>query len=447
MALVLSVLIWIIATTGGRQVFVKEVLGDAFDSQAEHFLRGNVDVDSDAIRWEAMIVNGKTRMYFGPFPALLRIPLNFIYPEGRGAWSRISGFLAGELALFAFAGLISTALSGSSLSRRDQIWLGGACLFGLLFGSPLLFLLGNLSIYSEAIIWALAWSLAALFFAWRYRRAEGRALTISLLGFSISAACALLSRVTFGAPFVLVALVLAVRLPRASRLRKLVALVGPLGAGIVFHVLLNCAKLDSLTGASYDFYINSAHREFARQHGILDLRRVPYSFADYFDLAPPSFHLQPPFLTVDRHPISYSGLFSLPLSETFISLSWCSAWLVAAAIMGTACLFWRGRSDYFLRWIAAALFAEFVCILSYFALAERYTADLCPFLVFCLVLFLSAGGIIVVRTRYILSALVIVSAAINLLAVSYWLGSDRNLPAETQIFWSAIAGIKQTQIK
>jgi len=37
-ALGLSVLIWIIATTGGRQVFVQEVLGDAFDSQAEHFL-------------------------------------------------------------------------------------------------------------------------------------------------------------------------------------------------------------------------------------------------------------------------------------------------------------------------------------------------------------------------------------------------------------------------
>lgn len=62
MALALTVLIWIIATTGGRQVFVKEVLAVAFDSQAEHFLRGNVGVDSEAIRWEAMIVNGKTQM-------------------------------------------------------------------------------------------------------------------------------------------------------------------------------------------------------------------------------------------------------------------------------------------------------------------------------------------------------------------------------------------------
>jgi len=74
-ALVLSVLVWIIATTDGRHVFVKEALGEAFDSQAEHFLHGNVDVGGEAILWEGMVVDGKARTYFGPFPALLRIPL------------------------------------------------------------------------------------------------------------------------------------------------------------------------------------------------------------------------------------------------------------------------------------------------------------------------------------------------------------------------------------
>src|SRR5258708_2341032 len=89
---VLSVLLWFYTTTGGRQVFVKEVLGGAYDSQAEHFLQSNVDVDAAAIGHEAMIVDGKVRMYFGPFPAFLRIPLNFVYPTGHGKWSRVSGF-------------------------------------------------------------------------------------------------------------------------------------------------------------------------------------------------------------------------------------------------------------------------------------------------------------------------------------------------------------------
>src|SRR5437667_3259079 len=114
--LLLSVLLWVFTTTGGRQVFVKEVLGGAYDSQAEHFLRGDVDVDVEAIGHEAMIVNDHVRMYFGPFPALLRIPLNFIYAAGHGKWSRISGFCAGVIALFSLAGLVRTALCASSLS-------------------------------------------------------------------------------------------------------------------------------------------------------------------------------------------------------------------------------------------------------------------------------------------------------------------------------------------
>ena len=69
---------------------------------------GSMQPPSDMKR---MIVNGKVRMYFGPFPALLRIPLNFIYPAGHGKWSRISGFCAGVIALFAFAGLVQNSVA------------------------------------------------------------------------------------------------------------------------------------------------------------------------------------------------------------------------------------------------------------------------------------------------------------------------------------------------
>src|SRR5438445_3997354 len=309
-ALVLSALIWVIATTGGHQVFVKEILGDAFDSQAEHFLRGNIDVDGEAIRWETMLVNGKTRMYFGPFPAFLRIPLDLVYPAGRGAWSRMSGFLAGELALFGFAGLISTALSGSSLSRRAQNWLGGACLVGFVFGTPLLFLLGNLSIYGEAIIWALAWSITALFFAWRSQVAEGRALTLSLLGFSISTACALLSRVTFGAPLLLIAPLLAIPVIREKRLRPLIALILPLAVGLSFHLFLSYARFGTFIGVNFDHYINPVHREIAHKYGIFNLQRFPYGVADYFCFWLPPIQSVPPFFNARRHlghyPPSYS---------------------------------------------------------------------------------------------------------------------------------------------
>src|SRR5439155_1440009 len=278
---------------GGRQVFVKEVLGGAYDSPTEHFLRGDVDVDAEAISHEAMIVNDHVRMYFGPFPALLRIPLNFAYPAGHGKWSRISGFCAALVALFAVAGLIGTALRSSPLSSRGRTWLGNACIGGFALGSPLLLLLGNLSIYDEAIIWGLAWSLAALYFTFRSRQTDGAALTRSLWGFSLCAAGALLSRVTFGVPS---------------------------------------------------------------------------------------------FVAVDRHLYNHPSLFSNSDSEVYISLLWSSSWLVFAGIMGIVCLV-RRKVD-LLGWgIAAALVIQFLCILSYFVLAQRYATDFYPFLIFCLVIF------------------------------------------------------------
>ena len=445
--MLLSALLWVFTTTGGRQIFINEVLGGAYDSQAEHFLRGDVDVDVEAIGSEAMIVNDHVRMYFGPFPALLRIPLNFVYPAGHGKWSRISGFCAGTIALFAFAGLVRMALRSSPLSSRAANWMGNASIVGFAFGSPLLFLLGNLSIYDEAIIWGFGLSVAALFFALRAQEANGGALTRSLLGFSVCAAGALLSRATFGVPFILIAPVLGVRIQRENRMANLTALLLPLAAGLIFQLLLNFAKFGSFTGATYDFYIDSVHREFAQKHGIFNLNRVRYSFADYFSLAPPSFHLQPPFLRVDRHWLVNSAPFCLPFSETFLSVPWCSSWLVLGVIIGTVLLVRSSRTDYFQRCVAAALFTQFICILSFFALAQRYAADLYPFLIFCFVVFLSAGGMILMRMRRVVPALVAISIIINSLATAFWLASDPNLPPETRLFWSRIAGERVTSIK
>jgi hypothetical protein len=441
LTLALSVLLWVFTMTGGRQVFVKEVLGGAYDSQAEHFLRGDVGVDAAAIAHEAMIVNGKVRMYFGPFPAFLRIPLNFVYPEGRGKWSRLSGYCAGVIALAAFAGLVGTALRSSGLSSRARNWLGNACVVGFAFGSPLLLLLGNLSIYDEAIIWGLAWSLAALFFAFGSRKAEGGALTRSLLGFSLCAAAALLSRVTFGAPFILIAPFLALRIRRENRIANLIALLVPLALGLVFYVWLSYAKFGSLSGVNLDYYINPVHREFAHKHGTFDLRRVPQSLADYFNLRPPAIEHRPPFVKVNRHPYLYPSLYSLPFSETFLPVTWSSSWLLFGACIGIVYLFRRNRSDMFDRVAAAALFAQFICILSFFALAQRYSTDLYPFLIFSLVVFLSSGGLALLRTRHVIVGLVALSVVVNSLATVSWLiDADQNVPSETRTAWEVLLG-------
>ena len=441
LTVLLSALLWVFVTTGGRQIFVNEVLGGAYDSQAEHFLRGDVDVDVEAIGHEATIVNDHVRMYFGPFPALLRIPLNFLYPAGHGKWSRMSGFCAGVISLFAFAGLVRMALRSSPLSSRARNWLGNACVIGFAFGSPLLLLLGNLSIYDEAIIWGLALSLGAIFFAFRSQQTKGNALTHALLGFSLCAAGALLSRVTFGAPLILIAPFLAQRLPWGNRIINLTALVLPLAAALIFYIWLSYARFGNVTGVHFDYYINPVHSEFAHKFGVFSPRRLPYSFADYFSLRFPSLQREPPYLAANRHPYHYPSLFSNDFSEVYLPLPWCSGWLVFGAIMGITCLVRRHGAAAFERRAAVALFAQLLCILSYFLLAQRYAADLYPFLIFCLIIFLGSGGVALLRSRHVMVGLIALSVVVNSLATVSWLvDADQNVPPETRAAWEKFLG-------
>ena len=440
--LVLGVLLWIFTTTGGQQIFVNEILSEAYDSQAEHFLRGDVGVDGDAIRHEAMIVKGKTCMYFGPFPAFVRIPLNFVYPNGRGHWSRITGFCAGMIALAAFAGLIRLAFRSSQLSDRWKNWLGNTCLIGFALGSPLLLLLGNLSIYDEAIIWALAWSLAALYFALRSRETEGAALTRSLLAFSLCAGCALLSRLTFGAPLLLIAPVLALRVLRKRPIRNLAALFLPIGAALLFYLLLSYAKFGNFRGEGFDHYVNTDQRQFTQKHGFFRLERVPYSFVDYFALRYPEYQRTPPFLKAFRHPYNYPDLYAMPFTETYSSLIWYSSWIVLGAVMGVAMLLKPGGTDAVDRLIAAILFVQVIAIMSVPAVIQRYATEFYPFLVFAFIFFLQSGRA-VFQLRHLLIGLVAVSIVINSLSTVAWLvDADMNVPPETRNTWKAFLGRK-----
>ena len=438
--LVLAALLWIFTTTGGRQIFVNEILGEAYDSQAEHFLRGDVDIDGGAIRHEAMIVNGKARTYFGPFPAFLRMPLNYIYPSGRGKWSRISGFCAGMIALVSFAGMIRLALRSTPLSLGWKNALGDACMAGFALASPLLLLLGNLSIYDEAVVWAFALSLAALFFAFRAQQSEGAALTCALLAFSFCAGGALLSRVTFGAPFLLIAPILALGIWPQKRITNLAALLLPLGGALAFYLWLSYARFGNVLGVNFDYYINSRDKAFVHKFGVFNLRRIPYSFADYFSLRLPSFHREPPFLRVDRHWFDYSSLFMNQFSEVYVSLLWCAPWLIVGAIIGIVYLVRGKGAGLFERGVAMALLAQCLCILSFYGLNQRYAAELYPFLIFAFLLFLRNGRT-AFRLRYLMIGLIAVSVVINSLTTISWLVEfDSNVPAQTRTAWNEFLG-------
>jgi hypothetical protein len=79
-AVSMTLLVWIV-TGGDWDFFPKPGTFESFyDGQARSLLHGRIDVVPDAIGTEAFVRNGKTYGYFGPMPALMRLPLELLLP-------------------------------------------------------------------------------------------------------------------------------------------------------------------------------------------------------------------------------------------------------------------------------------------------------------------------------------------------------------------------------
>jgi hypothetical protein len=99
-----------------------------------------------------------------------------------------------------------------------------------------------------------------------------------------------------------------------------------------------------------------------------------------------------------------------------------------------------GGADWVDRAIAAIFLLQAILILSFMGLCQRYIGDLFPFLVFAFLVFLRQGKI-AFRLRYLLIGLVVVSVLINSLSTVSWLiGADLNVPAETRAKWDQFLG-------
>lgn len=74
-SLILSTILFAFTITGGSFLLLEpEVLGSYYDHLSNSLLDFRLDVPAEAIGSEAMIFEGRHYGYFGPTPALLRIP-------------------------------------------------------------------------------------------------------------------------------------------------------------------------------------------------------------------------------------------------------------------------------------------------------------------------------------------------------------------------------------
>lgn len=376
----------------------REVLGSAYDSLARSLRHGSVEVRPEDIQWEAWRIGGRTFMYFGPLPALLRMLPDWLAPSRYGLWSRPSGFLAFILCLGAIVAMARRQLAGNErLEARGRAVLFFSTVAAVGLGSSLV-LVGSLAnLYHEAILWGLCAALWGVFFTLDVLRDDAQAWR-SLTLLSGAAGVAFLARVTFGLPLYVLASGLALRLlilqvwrERQPLLtvagRAAVALLPALAAGL-FHLWYNHARF----GSPFEFAPFAAY-EAARPKGVdsaFHWSRMPSGALAYFRISLENFRLGVPFLTFARPAVFRPELYR-DLSTLLISPLLVSPWLVMGLVGG---LLLPGRPGERRWWALCALpfAAQCLLILAYYWLAYRFTAEFLPLGVWFLAAYLRRAG-------------------------------------------------------
>ena len=83
-----------LGTDFGRQAVALGYAANFFEAQADAFLDGRINVPAFVMGIEGFVIDGRTLMYFGPFPALLRIPVLQVTDDFDGQMTVASMLLA-----------------------------------------------------------------------------------------------------------------------------------------------------------------------------------------------------------------------------------------------------------------------------------------------------------------------------------------------------------------
>lgn len=192
----LALYLWIL-TVGQADLFRSYVFDDFFDAQARSFLDGRLDVPPDVVKFEGFLIDGKTYIYFGPVPALLRIPVLLVTDRLDGRLSTLSMLAAAVVlaaASFRLLCAVRAMVRGTDpVGRRERLATGAMAVATV--ASPPFFLASTTMVYHEATMWGIALAVAGFDAVARYQlRPTGRRLALA----SLLITAAVLSRQTLG---------------------------------------------------------------------------------------------------------------------------------------------------------------------------------------------------------------------------------------------------------
>lgn len=145
-----------------------------YDALGDSILDGRLDVPLSAIRNEALLMNGKYYGYFGPTPALFRIPLNRVVPRMRGHWTRTFMIIECFFTLLATLLIIRQfrQIAWPATNNGASIYLSEG-LFVLVAGlaTPMTFIMWRPIIYHEAMMTGVCMAMWSFYFTLRFATA------------------------------------------------------------------------------------------------------------------------------------------------------------------------------------------------------------------------------------------------------------------------------------
>ncbi len=418
--------VWLV-TLGSFDFIYPENFGSFYDYQARSFLQGRLDVPEAAILGEAFEFQGKLYGYFGPTPALLRLPCVF-FDVGFARLSRVFMLLYFVASLVAAYLLLRDAIKltrhGTLASPAEPAPFAIAILVASVgLGSTLFFLGSRGLIFHEAILAGIAFALWSAWCALRHLHTPARRWWIgALVGGVLSLHCrpptGLFALTLLGCVVVAVAWRDWRDQPQSGQRKKILPphLWRHLGVGLLCVVgQLSLNGLAYLKFATFDPAPLRLSRPYA------DPARLAYIDGKSFHLVnlPHNFDayvLRPNFRVESRFPWIYLGSNTprrdfpeakIDLPDHTLALPYAMPSLFALATLGSllaAIARPAARASLAVLW--AAVLPMTLALLAAIATAQRYTGDFCPFLICAAVFGLAATEELAGRARRIARGLV-----------------------------------------
>ena len=362
---------------------------DFFDEQAHALLEGHLDVDPEVASFEGFEHDGRTQLYFGLFPAILRLPVAIVTEELDGRLTPLSMLLALSVAMWATAQLLWRGRrwqrgDDAAELRRWEPMAFGAFVAAVGLASPLLFLSSRAVVYHEVELWGTATTLVALdrLLAWWEEPTRGRLAVASL-----TALIALNTRGSVGGGAVAaLGLVLGLALLwKHVGWRQLPSLALAVLLPVASYAAVNFARFDSLVSVPFEEQVFSgldASRQATLESNggtLFGLEFAPTAIATYVRPDGASLQRLFPWITF-REERTVIGTPVFDTVDRSASLPVVAPGFVALAAIGVVARIRRRSRD---PWLAATAGAAIglVATLTIAYIANRYLADFTPTLV------------------------------------------------------------------